>query len=601
MTTLTSTPILVAVAWPYANGDLHAGHFAGCLLPADIFGRFHRLRGNDVLYISGSDAHGTPITLEAAKTAKRPEEVFLHFHGRFLQTLYDLNLNFDLFTHTHTANHQEVAQTIFRSLYENGYIFAAPQRLLYSTRDERFLPDRYVEGTCPHCGDSDARGDQCEACGAVLNGVELLEPRHAGDPPGQLVPQLEIRETEHLFLDLPALATQLKHYLDTETTHWRANVRNFTRTFVANGLKPRPISRDLDWGIPVPLSGWEEKKLYIWFENIIGYLSASIEWARLSGDPTAWERWWYTPEGRSYYFLGKDNIPFHTIFWPAELLGTGRYPTSRAAATLNLPYDVPANEYLSVEKRALSKSRRWAVWLPDLVERYDVDAIRYNFAATLPETRDGDFTWEAFVKRNNGELVAKWGNLAYRVLSFAYKHWHGVIPTPGPLTHADNALLAAIESGFAQVTTLLDAVQIRPALQEILRLAGEVNGYLDRAPWFGVIKHDKATAATTVYVALKAIDTLNTLLAPYLPNSSQAIREQLGYNGQLFGRKFIESVGDENDRHDVLRYERNGAAGSWLPSSLPPGQQLQHPHPLFQRFDESIIAEEKARLATLNH
>ncbi|MCB8960664.1 MAG: methionine--tRNA ligase [Ardenticatenales bacterium] len=591
-----TTPILIAVAWPYANGDLHAGHLAGCLLPADIFARFERLRGNDVLVVSGSDAHGTPITLAAQAAGIAPVELFTHYHERFLTTLRDLGISFDLFTHTDTANHHAVSQTLFSRLYDRGYIFAAPQQLLYSTRDHRFLPDRYVEGTCPVCGDESARGDQCDSCNTLLNGTDLLHPRHAGDPPGQLVTQIELRESEHLFLNLPALAEALETYLADNTAHWRANVRNFTRNFVAGGLKPRPISRDLDWGIPVPLPGWEEKKLYIWFENIIGYLSATIEWAQLNGTPDAWHRFWYNPAARSYYFLGKDNIPFHTIFWPAELLGAARLPGAPAGAHFNLPYDVPANEHLTILRRTLSKSRRWAIWLPELLAQYDIDSIRYAFAANLPESRDGDFTWESFLQKINGELVAKWGNLAYRVLSFAYKHWDGVVPAPGPLTPLDETLRLTITAGFDRVTALLEAVQPRAALTEAIRLAGAINSYLDEAPWFGVITTDRAAAATTVYTALWAVDSLKLLLAPYLPDSCQRLHEQFGYAGALFGTAYIETVGEPGDRHDVLRYDGSAATGRWALSDLQPGQKLGQPQPLFPKLDDDIVVYEYRRL-----
>jgi methionyl-tRNA synthetase len=374
-------------------------------------------------------------------------------------------------------------------------------------------------------------------------------------------------------------------------------VRNFTRNFVASGLKPRPISRDLDWGVPVPLPGWEEKRLYIWFENIIGYLSAAIEWAQLNGTPDAWQRFWYDPAARGYYFLGKDNIPFHTIFWPAELIGAEKLPGAPAGARFNLPYDVPANEHLTILRRTLSKSRRWAIWLPELLAQYDSDSIRYAFAATLPESRDGDFSWESFLQRINGELVAKWGNLAYRVLSFAHKHWAGQVPVPAELTPLDEALRQTITDGFDQVTELLESVQPRAALAEAIRLASAINSYLDQAPWFSVIGTNRAAAATTVYTALWAVDSLKLLLAPFLPHSCQRLHEQFGYAGQLFGEAYIETVGETGDRHEVLRYDGSGAIGRWALSDLQPGQALGQPLPLFPKLDDEIVVYEYRRLA----
>jgi methionyl-tRNA synthetase len=581
--------ILVAVAWPYANGDLHIGHFAGAFLPADIFARYHRLCGNHVLKVSGSDAHGTPITIAADKQGVSPRQVFEQYHQRFLQTLQTLGLSFDLFTHTDTENHTRVAQDIFCCLYEKGYIYPQTQTLLYSESERRFLPDRYVEGTCPECSYTNARGDQCDECGRLLDGTELIEPRSVLD--GKRPIPLE---TTHLFLDLPAFADQLQAHLQKHAHHWRANTCNFTRNYIEN-LHGRAITRDLDWGIPVPLEGWQDKKLYIWFENIIGYLSASIEWAHNQGRPQAWKDWWYEPTAESYYFLGKDNIPFHTVFWPSELLGLERLYESDESKRLNLPTDVPANEYLTIEQRQFSKSRHWAVWLLEAAHRYSPDAIRYYVAATLPETSDSDFSWADFVRRNNTELLATWGNLVNRVLQFAYKHW-GCVPPPGDLRDIDRELLGEIEAGFARVGSLIEAVKLRPALQEALALARQVNVYLDQSPWFGVIDVDKTAAATTVYTALKAIDSLKILLSPFLPHSAEQLHGFLGYEGALYGRLHIKTYTETEQTHQALVYEAGQGNGRWRPSTLPPGQKLAKPQPLFAKLDDSLIEEELARL-----
>ncbi|MGC9334231.1 MAG: methionine--tRNA ligase, partial [Anaerolineae bacterium] len=391
--------ILIGVAWPYANGHQHLGHLAGAYLPPDIFARYQRLVGNEVLMVSGSDAHGTPITVRADAEGVSPREIFERYHQTFLETYQQIGLTFDLFTHTDTENHHRVSQDIFLKILENGYLYSEVQEQLYSPKEGRFLPDRYVEGTCPHCGYPDARGDQCDNCGKLLEPTELIEPRSkaSGDT------ALELRKTEHFFLDLPKLSGQLEDYLYNNKEHWRPNVLNFARNYVRSGLRGRPITRDIDWGIPVPLLGYEGKCLYVWFEAVIGYFSASVEWSRNQGTPNAWHEWWYNPEARTYYFIGKDNIPFHTVIWPAELLAIGRLYCDECETDLNLPYDVPANEYLNFKGTKLSKSRGAFVEVPYFLERYDPDALRFYLTATAPETRDTEFSWEDFVERNNNE------------------------------------------------------------------------------------------------------------------------------------------------------------------------------------------------------
>jgi len=583
--------IHVSVAWPYANGDLHVGHLAGAYLPADIFARFHRLKGNRVLMVSGSDAHGTPITVEADKTGKTPREVFEYYHNRFLEAQQAIGISYDLFTHTDTENHHRIAQDFFLTLFQSEYLYRETQKQLYSENEGRFLPDRYVEGTCPICGYREARGDQCDNCGNLLDAQDLIDPRSKTDGSTPVV-----RETEHFFFDLPAFTDQLLPYVEEHAHHWRPNVINFTRNYIESGLKGRPVTRDIGWGIPVPLEGWDEKRLYVWFEAVMGYFTASVEWAQITGDPEAWKDWWYEPDAQIFNFIGKDNIPFHTLIWPAELLGVNRIYEEDEGKQLNLPYDVPSNEFMNVEGQAFSKSRNWAIWLPDILTRYDPDAIRFYVASAIPETRDSDFSWSEFLSRNNDELVATWGNLANRVLSFAYKHWEGTVPNPGDFRPEDEELLQNIENGFREVEQLLEAVKIRAALREILRLARVVNGYLDRAPWFSVIKTDKEAAATTVYTALRAIDTIKILFAPFLPFSSEQLHQSLGYEDPLFGDQKIETIEEKLQSHKVLTYDGTRATGRWAPSQLKSGQTLQRPKPLFKKLDESIVDEERAHL-----
>jgi methionyl-tRNA synthetase len=583
--------IHVSVAWPYANGDLHVGHLAGAYLPADVFARYHRLKGNRVLMVSGSDSHGTPITVEADKRGLPPRQLFEHYHHRFLETQRAIGISYDLFTHTDTENHHRIAQDFFRRLLEGEYLYVEQQQQLYSESEGRFLPDRYVEGTCPICGYSEARGDQCDNCGNLLDALDLIEPRSKTDGSRPVV-----RETEHYFLDLPAFGERLLAYLDSHKDHWRDTVYKFARRYVEGGLLGRPVTRDIEWGIPVPLEGWEGKRLYVWFEAVMGYFTASVEWAAHQGRPEAWKDWWYDPQARGFCFIGKDNIPFHTLIWQAELMGVGRIYDEDESRRLNLPYDVPANEFMNVQGTQLSKSRNWAIWLPDILQRYHPDAIRYYVASVMPETRDSEFAWSDFLGRNNDELVATWGNLANRVLSFAYKHWEGKVPDPGPLRPEDERLLAVIEAGFESVGGEIQAVRLRAALQEAMRLARVVNGYLDRAPWFGVIKQDREAAAKTVYTALRAIDSLKLLLSPFLPFSSEQLHRLLGYSRPLFGELRIVSYDEHSRSHEALVYDPAEASGAWEPSALPPGQSLEPPTPLFPKLEEAIVNQELGRL-----
>jgi len=573
----------IFVAWPYANGDLHLGHVAGVYIPADIFARYHRLRGNRVLMVSGSDAHGTPITVAADREGVSPEEIFRRYHHRFLETYQRLGITFDLFTHTHTDNHVAVAQQIFRTLNQRGHLFTQTQTQLYCEYDRRFLPDRYVEGTCPYCSFSSARGDQCDNCGRTLDAVELIDPRCrlCGRPP---VP----RETEHFYFDLPAFSDRLLAYIERQA-HWRPNVQNFVRNFIQDGLKPRPVSRDLDWGIPVPVPGYEHKVMYVWFEAVIGYLSASIEWARHLGQPEAWQDWWRDPAAKSYYFIGKDNIPFHALIWPAELMG---YDPS-----LNLPYDIPASEFLNLEGQQFSTSRNWAVWVPDFLDRYAPDPLRDYLTSIAPETRDSEFTWHGFVERNNNELLATWGNLVNRVVSFAHRHFEERVPEPAPLSDHDHELLHQIERGFDVVGELYARVELKAAQREAMALARAVNRYLDeKAPWFQ-IRESRDAAATTIFVALRAIDSLKLLFAPVLPFSSEQVHRLLGYQTPLFGEQVIEP-GVASGGHEVLTYRPapTEAADRWKPSRLDPGQRLEQPSVLYQKLDESVIVQERQRL-----
>lgn len=588
--------ILVAVAWPYANAEIHVGNLTGSYLPADIFARYHRLKGNNVLMVSGSDSHGTPITVRADAENTTPLEVYQRFHAGFLDLFQKLGITYDLFTSTHTSNHFDVSQKIFLALHQNGYMYQEKQEQWYSPAQTRFLPDRYVEGTCYICGYENARSDQCDRCGNLLEASKLIDPKSKID---NSTP--ELRETTHYFLDLGKLEPEIEEFLKARESYWRPNVlKQSLGQIQTEGLRGRPITRDLDWGIPVPLDGQSGKCLYVWFEAVIGYLSAAVEYGNLEGDPLAWKNWWTDPTSKSFYFIGKDNIPFHAIIWPAELLGIAttfdEMMASENPQSLILPYDVPANEFMNLEGKKISGSRNWAVYGRDFLSRYDPDPLRYYLTVTMPESRDADWDWGDFYHRNNDELVATWGNLANRVLAFAYKHWQGVIPEPGQLTEIDNQLLSTIENGFKTVGDEIEAVRLRSALQEAMRLASEVNKYLDTtAPW-NVVKNDKAAAGRSIYVAMKSIDCLKILFAPFLPFTSEILHQYLGGTHPLFGSQSEIKVNDELGSHTALRYHPVVDGGKWQPGDLKAGGRFGQPSPLFKKLDASIVEEERSRL-----
>jgi methionyl-tRNA synthetase len=591
-----SDPVLVAVAWPYANAEIHVGNLTGSDLPADIFARYQRLRGRQVLMVSGSDAHGTPITVRADAEKTSALEVYERYHHNFLDLFQKIGLTYDLFTSTHTSNHFQVSQAVFLALKQNGYLYTASEPQWFAPSQGRFLPDRYVEGTCYICGYTNARSDQCDKCGNLLDPSQLIDPRSKidGSTP-------ELRETEHYYLDLSQLQPQIEEFLHQRESYLRPNVlRQSLGQMQADELRGRPITRDLDWGIPVPVEGWEGKCLYVWFEAVIGYLSATIEWGQLQNQPDVWHTWWTNEKAHSYYFIGKDNIPFHAVIWPGQLMGCGtklgELLGDQDPKPLVLPYDVPANEFMNLEGQKISGSRHWAVWAQDFLTRYDPDPLRYYLTVNMPETKDTDWDWETFYKRNNDELVATWGNLANRVLSFTYKHFDGLVPEPGELTALDRDLLATVEKGFETIGTEMDAVHLRAAVGEAMRLATEVNRYLEQtAPW-QIIKTDRAAAARAVYTALKAIDSLDILFSPFLPFTSESLHTFLGYDQPLFGTQVVEEVADKLGSHTVLRYDPTSATGRWEPGQLKAGQVLRQPLPLFKKLEPKIIEEERARL-----
>ncbi len=550
--------IHVGVAWPYANGPIHMGHLAGCYLPADIFARYHRILGNDVVMVSGSDQHGTPVTVRAEQEGVSPAAVAARFHAEFLDTWQRMGISFDLFTTTGTENHKRIVHDMFLNLRDKGYIDQGAMPLMYCSKDARFLPDRYVTGTCPNCASTHARGDQCDECGRPLNGTDLVDPQcvFCGARP-------EVRDSDHYFLKLSAFNQQLLDWVRRQQ-HWRPNVLNFTERFLEDGLHDRAITRDIEWGVPLPPGeeGWDHKRIYVWFEAVIGYLSATVEWAERQGAPERWKDFWFDQNTKVYNFIGKDNIPFHTIIWPAMLMGYGGY---------NLPYDVPANEFLSIEGKQFSTSRNWAVWANDYLERYDPDPLRFLLSANMPETGDSDFSWRELVRRNNDELVATYGNLAHRVLTFTYRNFDKQVPQPGPLDDTSAALIRRVEEAFSVTGDHLAACHFREALRSVMAVAQDANRYLDeRAPW-KTLKEDRTATATSLYTALVVIAGLKQLFYPFLPFSAQKLHGLLGRAG---------SSQDEG----------------WRVVLPVPGEPLPEPSPLFVKLDDAVIEMETAKL-----
>jgi methionyl-tRNA synthetase len=588
--------ILTAAAWPYANGPRHIGHVSGFAIPSDMFSRYQRMAGNNVLMVSGTDEHGTPIQVQADKEGVGVREIVDRYNGVIGNDLANLGVSYDLFTRTTTRNHYEVVQEMFLTLLKNGYIFPKTTLGAISPSTGRTLPDRYIEGTCPICSYPFARGDQCDNCGNQLDPTDLIEPKSRinGETP-------KFVEQEHYFLDLPAFTDALGGWLQSKEGAWRPNVLKFSLNLLGD-LQPRAITRDLDWGVPVPLDGWRDrndKRIYVWFDAVIGYLSASVEWARRSGDPDAWRAWWCDKNAEAYYFMGKDNIVFHSEIWPAMLLGYNGQGAKGGQpgrlGSLDLPAEVVSSEYLTMEGRKFSSSRQVVIYVKDFLERYDVDALRYYVAVAGPETHDTDFTWSEFVRRNNDELVATWGNLVNRSVSFAAKNI-GEIPAAGTLTDTDRALMAATSKAFAEVGEQLARSRFTAGIKETMRVIGEVNKYFsDQAPW-KLRTSDPERMQTVLHVTLQAVSDAKTLLTPFLPRSSQLVHDMLGGTGDWSGMPRIETVNEEGGPSYPVITGDYDSTFRWESRPVTPGTKLAVPAPLFTKLDPSVVDEELGRL-----
>ncbi|HYI58659.1 MAG TPA: methionine--tRNA ligase [Microlunatus sp.] len=584
---MSSSRVLTAVAWPYANGPRHIGHVSGFGVPSDVFSRYMRMSGHDVLMVSGTDEHGTPILVQAEREGLSNRETADKYNRVIAEDLQGLGLSYDLFTRTTTRNHYRVVQDVFKGLYDNGYVVAKRAFGAVSPSTGRTLPDRYIEGTCPICGYDGARGDQCDNCGNQLDPTDLINPRSRinGEAP-------KFIETEHFFLDLPALSGSLGKWL-SERTDWRPNVLKFSQNLL-EGLKPRAITRDLDWGVPVPVDGWRDqpmKRLYVWFDAVIGYLSASVEWARRTGDPEAWRQWWEDPEALGYYFMGKDNIVFHTVIWPGILLGhNGQGDHGGQVGPLGelaLPDEIVSSEFLTMSGSKFSTSRGQVIYVGDFVREFGPDALRYFISVAGPENQDTDFTWDEFVRRNNFELANEWGNLVNRSVSMAHRGV-GAIPEALDLRDVDHALLGASKQAFDTVGALLRRNRFKQAIGEAMRVVGSANKYIsDNEPW--KLKDDPARRDTVLHTALQVVSDANTLLTPFLPHSAQKVHEALGGDGVWAAQPEIRTVSEEDGPdYPVLMGDYAGEQARWESTPIEPGKPLAKPSPLFAKLDEKL-------------
>lgn len=580
--------VLATAAWPYANGPRHIGHVSGFGVPSDVFARYMRMRGHQVLMVSGSDEHGTAIQVKAESEGLTPQQTADKYHRIIVEDLQGLGLSYDLYTRTTTLNHEKVVQEMFTTLHRNGYIIEQTQLGAISPSTGRTLADRYIEGTCPFCDFPDARGDQCDNCGHQLDPTDLINPRSKinGDTP-------EFVQTTHFFLDLPAFAEALTGWLDSRQD-WRPNVLNFSYNF-AKDLKPRAITRDLDWGIKIPVEGWQDqdmKRIYVWFDAVIGYLSASIEWAKRIGDPEAWKKWWHNDETKSYYFMGKDNIVFHTVIWPAILLGAnGAGPkggeNSEILGQLQLPTEVVSSEFLTMRGSKVDTSHGHVIYVRDFLRDFGADALRYYIAVAGPENQDTDFTWDEFVRRNNNELANDWGNLVNRTISMAFKNC-GEIPEAGELNDVDIELLEKSKQAFETVGKLLDECKFKNAANAAMAVVALANKYIsEQEPW--KLKDDPQRRNTILHVGLQVVSDCNTLLTPFLPHSCQKIYQMLGGEGVWAAMPQIVEVSEEGGQeYPILTGDYANEAAIWQSRPIKVGTKLAKPTPLFAKLDDSL-------------
>ncbi len=553
---------LVTAALPYANGPIHLGHLAGVYVPADIYVRFLRQQGEDVLFICGSDEHGVPITLAAEKEGVSPKELVDRNFVGIRDSFATLGVNFDNYSQTSREIHHETSSDFFLDLHASGVLEQGTSRQFYSAQTDRFYPDRYVEGTCPNCQNESARGDQCESCGSQLEPEQLINPRSVTDGA-----TITLKETTHWFLPLGKLQEWLQPWIESHP-EWRENVLNYCRGWFDQGLGNRAVTRDLSWGVPGPLPDHDGKVLYVWFDAPIGYISATREWAQNNGDPEAWKTWWQDQSTRLVHFIGKDNIVFHAILFPAML-----HAHSQDYVVAD---NVPANEFLNLEGQKLSTSRGHAVWLPDYLERFQPDSLRYCLARNLPESRDTNFTWDDFQARHNNELADALGNFINRTLTFTEKYFESRVPARGELLPADQAALDGILEATAQIETQMRGFQIRAAVETLFLLTKEANRYFDEAKPWATRKSDFERCGSSLYVCCQYVRAFAGLWAMFLPHSMQTLWDALGMESDLASTSWP-------------------AADRWLE----PGHAVNKPEILFVKIEDEAIAAEKERLTGL--
>lgn len=594
--------VLTAVAWPYANGPRHIGHVAGFGVPSDVFARYQRMTGANVLMVSGTDEHGTPLLVQAEKEGVTVQELADRYNRQIVHDLAGLGLSYDLFTRTTTRNHYAVVQELFRGLYDNGYMVKETTMGAISPSTGRTLPDRYIEGTCPICGADGARGDQCDNCGNQLDPADLINPvsKINGETP-------QFVETEHFLLDLPALADALSAWLK-ERKDWRPNVLKFSLNLLED-IRPRAMTRDIDWGVPIPIEGWQDnnaKKLYVWFDAVVGYLSASIEWAYRIGEPEAWRTFWTNPDAVSYYFMGKDNITFHSQIWPAELLGYrgegSREGTVGQLGSLELPTEVVSSEYLTMSGSKFSSSKGVVIYVKDFLEEFGADPLRYFIAVAGPENNDTDFTWDEFVRRINNELANGWGNLVNRTVSMAHKNF-GEVPTPGELSDADQAILDLASRTFDEAGDALSHSRFKQGITKIMHVVGEANAYIaEQEPWkLAKDETQRERLATVLWTALQVVSDCNTMLTPFLPHTAQAVHETLGRDGvwaalpevvEVTDDQPVEPVGaglpEKGRSYPVIMGNYRDQQAVWMRIDVVPGTALSKPRPLIAKLDPEL-------------
>lgn len=555
--------ILVTSALPYANGPLHLGHLAGAYLPADIYVRYQRLKKRDVIYICGSDEHGVPITIAAEKKGVSPKEIVDKYHKLHKESFEKIGMSFDNFSRTSLPLHHKISQEFFLKLHAKGYLSEQLVTQLYCEHCTRFLADRYVEGTCPICHSERARGDQCETCGRSLDQIQLIDPIcvTCGNKP-------VIKETKHWFINLKDLQPKIKSWLDTKT-HWKENVRNFCEGWFKTGLEDRAVTRDLRWGIPVPLAGYEDKVFYVWFDAPIGYISSTVEWAKHIGQSNKWKDYWQNEATRLIHFIGKDNIVFHAIIWPLILMGHGEYV---------LPDNIPANEYLTIEGRKISTSRNYAVWLDEYLKKFPPDPLRYCLAINAPENKDADFSWRDFQQRNNNELADILGNFVNRTLTFLKKNFDNTVPQPGEYDDLDKEMLSRLNQAPDGIGKLFENFEVRKAVTTLMDLARFANKYFnDQQPWI-TIAQDRQKCATTFYICVQVIKGMAILMEPVLPFSARKLWKILNLSATV-EQQYWEEAGNVD---------------------VPVGHRFNSPKILFRKMDDDIIEPEieKLRLIT---